>query len=300
MAEAGYLYALINPSLEGLVKVGRTGRDPTHRVRELSSATGVPTPFLLAFDVFVDDAEAAESYLHALLERRGLRVSDRREFFDAPLNQVIRAMLEVETAFGNRPTETYEDPIYEADTSQPAPWQYLVDEAWSHYHGEGSILQDKKEAMKRFRQAARLGSPDAWHALGVMYRDGETGRPDPDEALECFKQGAQVGNDVCLAEMGLHYLQAGHADNARKCWGRYFRSEGFTARTTGREAQLAFGYLLGAVTLDLPLEYRDELMPLGKEIRAAARELERAAEPAEQERIRNTLRRAKRHLGLWI
>lgn len=300
MAESGYLYALINPSLEGLVKVGRTGREPTHRVRELSAATGVPTPFILAFDVFVDDSETAESYLHALLERRGHRVSERREFFQAPLNDVIRAMLEVEAAFGGRPAETYEDPIYETDASQPPPWQYLVDEAWAHYHGEGAILQDKKEAMKRFRQAARLGSPEAWHALGAMYREGEGGRVDLDEALECFKQGAHAGSDVCLAEMGLHYLQAGHTDNARKCWARYFRSEGFAARSSGREAQLALGYLIGAVALDIPLEHRDALAPLGKEIRTAARALMRNADPAEHDRLKGVLRRAKRHLGLWL
>src|SRR6185369_11781349 len=42
MGGPGFVYALINPSMTGLVKVGRTERDPTGRAHELSSATGVP------------------------------------------------------------------------------------------------------------------------------------------------------------------------------------------------------------------------------------------------------------------
>src|SRR5688572_6679317 len=48
----GYLYVLINPSLPGLVKIGKTNRDPEQRAAELSAATGVPTPFVLVYDAF--------------------------------------------------------------------------------------------------------------------------------------------------------------------------------------------------------------------------------------------------------
>ena len=44
MNDPGFVYALINPSMEGLVKVGKTKRDPKGRANELSGATGV-TPF---------------------------------------------------------------------------------------------------------------------------------------------------------------------------------------------------------------------------------------------------------------
>lgn len=46
---AGYLYLLVNPSMEGLVKIGKTQRDPKARAKELGS--GIPTPFLLVFDL---------------------------------------------------------------------------------------------------------------------------------------------------------------------------------------------------------------------------------------------------------
>ncbi len=38
----GYIYIISNPSMPGLVKIGRTSRDPQTRLRELNSATGVP------------------------------------------------------------------------------------------------------------------------------------------------------------------------------------------------------------------------------------------------------------------
>lgn len=45
----GYVYILSNPSMPGLLKIGMTRFDPTRRVQELSSATGVPTQFQLIY-----------------------------------------------------------------------------------------------------------------------------------------------------------------------------------------------------------------------------------------------------------
>jgi hypothetical protein len=67
----GYIYALINRTMPGLVKVGLTTREPLERLAELSSATGVPTPFELVFDVLVADASRAEAVLHDLLTSAG-------------------------------------------------------------------------------------------------------------------------------------------------------------------------------------------------------------------------------------
>ena len=49
MSDKGYVYVLVNPSMEGYVKIGKTKRKPEVRVQELSQATGVPTPFILAY-----------------------------------------------------------------------------------------------------------------------------------------------------------------------------------------------------------------------------------------------------------
>lgn len=98
---AGFLYILTNPSMPGLVKVGKTVRDPRTRVRELSGATGVPTPFELAHVEAFDDCHAAERRVHAALAAAGIRISSKREFFAATpetVQQVFAAHRRTELA----------------------------------------------------------------------------------------------------------------------------------------------------------------------------------------------------------
>src|SRR3954466_7359261 len=54
----GFVYILINPSLPGLVKIGKTTRSSESRAMELSAPTGLPTPFIVAFDEEFDDCDA--------------------------------------------------------------------------------------------------------------------------------------------------------------------------------------------------------------------------------------------------
>lgn len=66
-AAAGYVYLLANSTMPGLIKVGRTARNPQDRVGELSSATGVAAPFHLIYHVFVRDAPLGERIAHQRL-----------------------------------------------------------------------------------------------------------------------------------------------------------------------------------------------------------------------------------------
>ncbi len=91
----GYIYLLINNSMPGLVKVGRTTRSPLERMGELSSATGVPTPFQLVYDVLVPDAVAAEQFVHDALTKQGYRATENREFFRAPIHEVVKLLMRV-------------------------------------------------------------------------------------------------------------------------------------------------------------------------------------------------------------
>ena len=95
----GSLYLAVNPSMEGLMKIGKTTRSPKERVLELSAATGIPTPFFLVFDVEVNDCSIAEGFVHDRLDSLGHRVSQNREFFRAPTAVAIRIMLEAEERF---------------------------------------------------------------------------------------------------------------------------------------------------------------------------------------------------------
>ena len=76
----GIVYVLTNPSMEGLVKIGRTTRSNLqNRIRELYS-TGVPFPFKCEIAIEVEDDARVERALHQALSK--LRVNRKREFFD--------------------------------------------------------------------------------------------------------------------------------------------------------------------------------------------------------------------------
>lgn len=88
----GYVYILVNPSMPGLVKIGRTLRDARTRARELSS-TSVPTPFQVAFELFAEQHETLEARVHQALT--DFRVDAAREFFRYPLDKAIALLLEL-------------------------------------------------------------------------------------------------------------------------------------------------------------------------------------------------------------
>ncbi len=289
---AGSINALINPSLEGLVKIGKTTRDPTDRVRELSASTAAPTPFVLAYDVYVKDCAAAEAYLHALLERRGYRVSDNREFFNAPLKEVIKTMLEVE-----RPSEAEPPMPTPARAKSPREWDDILDEAQAYYHGEGETIEDKREAFKLFTQAARMGVPDAFYALGIMYRDGEGCEQSTKEALEQFKKGVGNGSDECHAEMALLFRREGHVENARKCWAKYFRSDSFAGGLSGHEAAYGHAYITEALGADMELDHQETLRRYADQIIGLADAAILEAEPDARSPLKRRRRLIKRVRG---
>ncbi len=90
--EFGYVYILTNPSMPGLVKVGKTTTTPNQRMSELHS-TGVPTPFELEFSISVNDCHKAERSAHKALHY--CRVSANREFFQVTAKQAIEKILDV-------------------------------------------------------------------------------------------------------------------------------------------------------------------------------------------------------------
>lgn len=83
----GYIYVLINESLKDLVKIGKTALSSSERARQLSSNTGIPTPFKVAYEIFSEDCDNLERKIH--LELDDFRVNKNREFFKYPLNKTI-------------------------------------------------------------------------------------------------------------------------------------------------------------------------------------------------------------------
>lgn len=87
-----YIYILSNPSMGGMVKVGKTTHHPNKRMSELRS-TGVPTPFVLELSLCVHDCHASERAAHVALDK--YRVSGDREFFKISVKSAIKIILPV-------------------------------------------------------------------------------------------------------------------------------------------------------------------------------------------------------------
>ncbi|MDT9000924.1 GIY-YIG nuclease family protein [Paucibacter sp. APW11] len=116
---AGYVYLLINPSMPGLLKVGRTFRDSKARARELHS-TGVPTPFEVAFELFSENHEELEKKLHGHLSE--FRVSGNREFFRYPLRLAIQHLQELSVPPMELSSAYCAESIFQDLSERYAPW----------------------------------------------------------------------------------------------------------------------------------------------------------------------------------
>lgn len=115
----GYVYILSNPGMPGLLKIGMTRFDPTKRVQELSSATGVPTPFQLVYYREFHDCVAAELEIHSIFATKGLRYNDQREFFSVDTVEAINTLLSLDDEEiannSSQPTEVLDVENYNAD-----------------------------------------------------------------------------------------------------------------------------------------------------------------------------------------
>ena len=238
MTNNGFIYVLINPSMPNLVKIGRTSRDPEDRIKELSSPTGIPTPFILAYDAYFEDCVEAEGSIHTLLEDQGNRLSKSREFFNAPLNKIIKIIIQVQNALScsNHETRNH-NTLFDKDYfqgvlqenltfSSSSNWESVFKQAQEFHYGLGDTLQDDKEALRLYKKAAQLGAVLAYREIGEMYKLGDGCREDDDQALKYFRQGAEKGDDRCWAEMAILFTYI-NTENAKKCWNKFFHSKCF-------------------------------------------------------------------------
>lgn len=74
-----YVYVLVNKSMPDMVKIGMTVRDVNERAKEISGATGVPTPWVPVFSFKCFNSYKLEQELHEHLD--AVRVAGNREMF---------------------------------------------------------------------------------------------------------------------------------------------------------------------------------------------------------------------------
>ena len=91
MSCKGYVYILSNPSMPGLVKIGMSSASGHVRAKQLYQ-TGVPTPFVIEFEVYVEHYQEVENNVHLMLD--SFRLSGR-EFFKVEIQHAITSLLDV-------------------------------------------------------------------------------------------------------------------------------------------------------------------------------------------------------------
>ena len=212
MGQLGYVYALTNPSMPHLVKIGKTTRSPAERARELSGNTNIPTPFSVIYYASFDDCAAAEKYIHRELEEAGYRPSKNREFFEITVRDAVDII---------RSTEDYFESNYllSEEESEREEW-YEVYEAglfliqFGQINGAGSL-----------QEAAELGCPYAHRHLGriICNMTDIDFEADYELGIQCLKKGLEKGDYKCWAELA---VLANNLNNdgtsISKYWGNYF------------------------------------------------------------------------------
>lgn len=299
MSEPGHIYVMINPSIEGLVKIGKTTRDPESRAKELSQATGVATPFYVAYSIEVEDCHSAEEYVHAVLEHKGFKRSPNREFFEMPLRDAIEVLILADeelqrhagTGQENAQVPSWDSQDYPSDDLLfRHPGAAVLWKAYCLYHGLGDEIKDRKEALRLLHQAKSLNYAPAYtasadyfiRAAEQLHLEGNTvgSRELREKALEVLKEGAQKGHGRCFVKMT--ELYDGHGsefshenaapEDASKCWKKYFRSATFVNDDDRKwDCDLTWENECGRSRVDYARQYLDEVfggfIPLDPEIR---------------------------------
>lgn len=280
MNDNGYVYVLMNPSMKGLVKIGKSARNSQERANELSSTTGVPTPFVVVYDYYFESCTKAEQYVHTYLEGKGFRVSQNREFFEIPVKDAVDALMTARNHFGEFIpqeinnfdeegifSEESEDDIKEKlhllyTQKYKEPWEEMFETAKMHYYGDDDEIVDYAEAMHFFLQAIKLGSIDSYFMIGKMYIYGEGVREDKNKAFKYFKEGAKKGDTDCFAEMAKLFTDQENIESALKCWKKYFE------QTSTADVSYLYGqsYIQLIDFNNLELEYIDKLLVVKDEI----------------------------------
>lgn len=158
----GYLYVLSNPAMPGLLKIGRTDRQPEVRARELRT-TGVPQHFVLEHFVQVEDAIHAEAQVHAYLQTKGARMSQDREFFSAELSVAVEVLDLVCAQSSGKPdfARNFELSDLAASVQQPT-------RAGAHFE----LIESH---ARRLASIGRRGCPSAMQQAAMMF---EQAHPD--------------------------------------------------------------------------------------------------------------------------
>jgi len=223
--ESGFVYVLINPSLAGMVKIGRTSRSPEERAKELSQSTGTPTPFIVVYKTYFTDCVKAESYVHSILEEQGHRVSNNREFFSITTEEAINAVIAAGAADKNSTIES--DLQINTENNEEDLAASFFDEAEHFFFGIDDYLLDEDEAYNWYQKALKLGVTDAYLRLGDICSNQSNNRFNKKRSINYYKKGASKNNPFCYIKLAEYYEQEESFSNLTKCLEKFMEIIGY-------------------------------------------------------------------------
>lgn len=262
----GYVYVLMNASLPDIVKVGMTTRDPEDRVHELSSATGVPTPFILIYKKYFSNCHLAEKMVHEVL--RDSRLSTNREFFSISPHEAINIIQSLELT-NNELDDDEETTSASSLSVNQQLIEDMLEKADAYYNGEGNVLQDFPEAMKLYKKAADFNSPEAYYHLGGMYYSGEGCKVDKHLAIQTFQKSGNLGNRKAYAQLAIYFtidVDIKNISNSLKCWSNYFDILENEWEHDYSDYYYASEYIMFCQDNELEINYVDIISPFVDEV----------------------------------
>lgn len=251
--------------MEGLVKIGKTTRDPKDRVDELSSSTGVPTPFILICQEYFEDCSIAERKIHQLLEEKNLRISNNREFFRMAPYEAILTVQNIK----NR-TISFSDEIIKENSEEITTTNIgddLFNQALCYYFGKNDVIQDYKEAAILFKKATNLGNPNAYKYLGIIQWLGQGCRKNLAKGLEFIKKAINLGDNHSFALLSIMFVKAQGEyweENANKSWNN-FRQK-LSVQFSHIDAIYLLQYIVTYKSFELEIPFIENLRPFKSQL----------------------------------
>jgi hypothetical protein len=224
MPVRGFIYVMTNPTMIGLAKVGMTTRDPGSRQDELSRATGVASPFTLAFLQPVVNCRAAERWVHENLELAGYRHAPNREFFNAPLHEIVRivaaaGLIGADETDGDAGQLGPDTAVEAHHLDGPA----LKDLGDAHMDGRG-VIKDPATALRYYQLALHAKQWDALPPASSILRGHHGLKADPKAELELLNAAIAADQWWFLPLAASLFASQGQFDiqSAQGAWITYF------------------------------------------------------------------------------
>jgi HPt (histidine-containing phosphotransfer) domain-containing protein len=217
----GFIYVMTNPTVPGLAKVGMTTRDPTTRQGELSQATGVASPFTLVYSQPVMNCRAAEVWVHETLELAGFRHAANREFFNAPLHEIVRIVAGA-SAIGADEAEPA-DATVNPDDPHHLDGPALKATGDVYLQGRG-VIRNPTTALRYYKLALKAEHWEALPLASSILRGDHGLKADPETELELINAAIDADKWWFLPMAASLFASQGQfdIDSAQGAWITYF------------------------------------------------------------------------------